>query len=442
MISDSSPWCFVLLCSAILVVAAGSEGADRELLSAGDLVYLGAFAYPAGDDWAYSGHGLAYYPDGDPDSPGDGFPGSLYTPGHVWHDLVGEISIPAPVVTDTFVDLPLAAELRALVDITQGLLASTCLACATCNCSDWEVDGLAYLPDLDRIAWNLRDWYNVGGEDLDSLGWSNRDMTGAQGVWHIGPRPNDVYPQTFHSAKTSNYLFKAPESYATQHLAGKWLIAGNHRLSGSPGGSQGPTLYAMAPWEDGNPPSPGQNLDALALVFYPWRLECTENQFDLCLFPGYRVDDQWGGGAWITAGARTAILIFGRKGLGDNCYGDPGIDCQPSLCSSDHGWHSDPYEPQILFYDPADIVEVIAGTRQPSEVIPYEIYRPLTEVFDANCARLRAVTYDPERQYIFATEMAAGPWGETAVHVWQVTIGLFTDGFESGDTTAWSVTIS
>jgi len=30
-----------------------------------DLTYRGAFAYPSGDDWAYSGHALAYYPEGD-----------------------------------------------------------------------------------------------------------------------------------------------------------------------------------------------------------------------------------------------------------------------------------------------------------------------------------------------------------------------------------------
>ncbi len=409
---------------------------DRESvrLSATDLVYRGAFTYPAGDDWAYSGHALAYFPDGDVTGPGDGFPGSLYAAGHDQVDLVGEMSIPAPVVAADFAGLPAATELHGLSDVTEGLLAAACAACGTCECATWDVDGLEYLPPVQKIAWNLRDWYNVGGENLDSLGWSELDLTGARGVWHVGPRPDDA----FHSAKTSNYLFRAPEGFAAQHLEGKWLISGNHRLSGSPGGAQGPSMYASAPWADGDPPVDGQSLDALALVYYPWRLACTENDFAACLYPGYRVDDTWGGGAWIEAGGKTGILVAGRKGLGDNCYGTAGVDCQPSLCApGEHGWHSDPYEPQIVFYDPVEIAEVAAGTRQQWEVLPYLIYRPVTEVFDPDCARLSGVAYDPERQLIYVTERAAGPFGETAVHVWEVQEALFADGFESGDTSAW-----
>ncbi len=421
-----------------------APGRESVLLSAPDLVYRGAFAYPAGDDWAYSGHALAYYPDGDAAGSGDGYPGSLYAAAHDQFDLVGEMSIPPPVVAADFADLPPAAELRGLSDITAGLLAAACTACGTCECETWNVDGLEYLafapsrgngPASLKIAWNLRDWYNVGGENLDSLGWSDLDLGGAQGVWHLGPRPDD----TFHSAKTSDYLFKAPASFAAQHLGGKLLISGNHRLSGSPGGAQGPSMYASAPWQDGNPPADGQNLDALALVYYPWNLPCTENDFDACLYPGYRVDDTWGGGAWIEVGGKTGILVAGRKGLGDNCYGIAGIDCQPSLCApGEHGWHSDPYEPQILFYDPAEIAEVAAATRQPWQALPYEIYRPVGEVFDPDCGQLSAITYDAERQLVYVTERAAGPFGETAVHVWQLQGILFADGFESGDTSAWS----
>ncbi len=432
-------WCFSLSGGAIAVGDAGPS----PLITATDLAYRGAFAYPAGDDWAYSGHAVAYYPDGDPGGPGDGFPGSLYAAAHDQLDLVGEMSIPAPVVTSDFSSLPQATVLRSLTDVTEGLLGAVCSACGTCECATWEVDGLEYLPGKEKIAWNLRDWYNVGGEDLESLGWSDLDLTGASGVWHIGPRPNLVPPQEFHCAKTSNYLFKAPEDVASQHLGGKSLISGNHRLSGSPGGAQGPSMYAMAPWEDGNPPINGQDLDAMALVYYPWNLACTENDFGACLFPGYRVDDDWGGGAWIEAGGKAGVLIAGRKGLGDNCYGIAGEDCPPSICApGEHGWHSDPYEPQILFYDPSQIAEVAAAARQPWDVLPYEVYRPMAEVFDPDCGRLRGVAYDPERQLIYVTERSAGPFGETVVHVWEVLVHLFSDGFESGDTSAWSLTVS
>jgi hypothetical protein len=409
----------ILFCGVILAViffpsgrTTGSIGQGHRLLPI-NLVYKGAFAYPSGDDWTYSGHALAYYPFGDPAGPVDGYPGSLYAVGHAWYQLVGEISIPAPVISDDFNDLPQASVLQPLTDITEGWI-NNCEFDE--DCMYREVAGLEYLHNNAKIAWNLRDWYNVDGDDQDSLGWSDLDMTNAQGVWHIGERFSDA----FHNGKTSNYLFKAPAGFAAQYLEGKWLISGNHRAAGAFGGSQGPTLYAVAPWEDGDPPASGQNLDALALLYYPEVIECANNDFSQCYYPGYRVSDDWGGGVWVEAGGKSAVLIFGLKGLGDNCYGIPGEDCPESLCSDSKGWHSDPYEPQILFYDPMQLADVVAGNKQPWEVLPYAVYRPVNEVFNTDCARLNAVAYDPERHLIYVTESTAGPWGATVVHVWGV----------------------
>jgi len=383
-----------------------------QLIQPTDLVYQGAFAYPPGDEWAYSGHALAYYPEGDPTGPADGYPGSLYAAAHAWYDLVGEITIPEPVIADNFDDLPQASVLRALTDITEGW-KDNCTYHD--DCIYREVDGLEYLPNINKIVWNLRDWYNVAGYDQDSLGWSELDMTGAQGVWHIGERGNNV----FHNAKTCDYLFKAPESFASQYLEGKWLIAGNHRAAGAFGGSQGPTLYALAPWEDGTPPASGQNLDALALLYYPEIYpECLDDP-DECTFPNYRPKDDWGGGAWVQTADQSGVLIFGRKGLGDNCYGTP-EECGGDPCDPYKGYHAYPYEPQILFYDPEELKEVTAGTREPWEVMPYEVYSPVSEVLDQECATLGAAAYDQERGLIYVTEQEAGPWGETVVHVWEV----------------------
>jgi len=384
------------------------------LLQPSDLAYLGGFAFPAGDEWAYSGHALAYYPQGDPAGPADGYPGSLYAAGHTWNDLVGEIAIPAPVIADDFDRLPKASVLRPLTDITGGWKDNCTYAD---DCIYREVDGLEYLPNVRKIAWNLRDWYNVAGYDQDSLGWSELDMSGAQGVWHIGDRPSAN--NEFHNAKTCNYLFKAPESFADRYLDGKWLIAGNHREAGAFGGSQGPTLYALAPWEDGNPPAPGQNLDALALVYYPVVNDCLWNDPGACLFPGYRARDDWGGGAWVQTPDKSGILIFGRKALGDNCYGTP-EECGGDPCDPYKGYHGYPYEPQILFYDPGEVIEVIAGTREPWEVVPYAVHSVENEMFGGECAVLGAVAYDQDRQLIYVTEQEAGPWEETVVHVWSV----------------------
>ena len=392
------------------------------LVQPADLAYLGAFAYPAGDEWAYSARALAYYPGGDPGS-SDGYPGSLYATGFDEDDFVGECAIPEPVVSDNFDDLPQAVTLRPLADITGGWINN-----CTYNddCIYREVDGLTYLPDVAKIAWNLRDWYNVTDYDQDSLGWSALDLTGAQGVWHIGDRPSD--DDLFHNAKTCNYLFLAPQSLADENLGGRSLIAGNQREAGALGGSQGPTLYALAPWTDGSPPTSGQNLDALALLYYPENVECVwEGEGDInehpapgvCDFPDYRGADHWNGGAWVQGGDKSAVLIFGRKGLGDNCYGSTET-CGADPCAPSSGYHAYPYQPQILFYDPQELVEAQAGIKEPWEVLPYEVYVPTDEVFGGECATLGAAAYDRERGLLYVTEREAGPWGETAVHVWRV----------------------
>lgn len=391
-----------------------APGSSR--LHAHHLVYRGAFAFPAnseGNDWTYAGHALAYYPEGDPQGPRDGHPGSLYAVGHAWYQLVGEISIPRPVISRDYENLPRAAVLRPQVDITGGLIDNCTYydeSGKQQQCLYREVAGLEYLPKTKKIAWNLRDWYNVAGYDLDSLGWSNLKPGASRGMWHIGTR----FDPEFHNARTCDYLFKAPEAFASTFLGGKRLIAGNHRGAGAFGGSQGPTLYALAPWEDGRPPAPRAELEALALVYYPEIIPCIENP-ELCHFPGYRTADIWAGGAWIEAEGKSAILIFGRKGLGPNYYGPGNLECDSSK-----GWHADPYEPQILFYDPADIVMVKNGSMKPWEVVPYEVLAPRGVMFAGACASFSAVAHDSKRRLIYATEAGAGEWGAVAVHVWQV----------------------
>ncbi|QTA91864.1 hypothetical protein [Desulfonema magnum] len=387
-----------------------------------DIVYKGAFAYPEGDEWGYGGHALAYYPFGDSGGADDGYPGSFYTAGNATTGLVGEISIPEPVMSDDFNALPKASVLQSPMDITGGLI-NNCTYCEDCEYRN--VDGLEYLPNINKIVWNLRDWYNVTACDQDSLGWSDPDMTGPRGVWHIGKRPSDNYE--FHNGKTCDYLFKAPEDFADEYLDGKRLIAGNHRESGTYGGSQGPTLFAVAPWKNGNPPENGQNLDALAMTYYRERLGCAWNESEemipnptsgACDFPDYRAMDSWTGGAWVQSGGISAILIFGRKSAGNNCYGTQEACGDP--CNMDKGYHAYPYETQILFYDPEDLKAVISGTKEPWQVMPYDRHSLSDRVIGGECATLGAAAYDEENGLIYVTEQEAGQSGEPVVHVWKV----------------------
>ena len=410
-------------------------------LTSTNLVYQGAFSFPEGDAWIYGGVALAYYPSGDPDGT-DGYPGSLYATGNDQNDLVGEFTIPTPIITGNFDNLTKATVLQPLTDITGGLI-ETFTTCG--DRSDRNLDGLAYIPEIDKIVWNLRDWFNVEACDNDSLGWSNLDLTGAQGVWHIGPRTSaEDELAEFHNGKTCDYLFKAPQSFADQYLGGRSLIAGNHREGGALGGSSGPTLYAVALPEAGNPPAAGQTLDALSLVYYRFRFGCCwdesgENVIpnpppDACDYSGYRAFDNWSGGAWVGAGTNSAILIFGRKGVGDNCYGEQ-AECSNDPCNMYKGYHAYPYEPQILFYDPEDINDVIAGSKDPWTVLPYEVYNPQDVMFDPDCGVLGAVAYDETRGLIYAVEQIAGESGEPAVNVWNVNTVPITTTTATNQTT-------
>ncbi len=416
------------------VIVQVSDALPGNRLQPDELVYQGAFAFPAGDDWGYGGLAMAYYPAADSEGK-DAFPGGLYVTGNAQNDRVGLISIPTPQATADFSQLPRATVLLPLTDITGGLIDN--FTTADCGYRDvFNLDGLAYVAAIDKVVWNVKDWFNTGACDNDSLGWSDPDLSGAQGVWHIGPRPST--DDVFHNAKTCDYLFNAPQHIADQYLGGRSLIAGNHREGGALGGSSGPTLFAVQLPSPAAPPPAGQNLDARALLYYRFRFGCAwdvsgENVIPqpasgACDFEGYRAFDNWSGAVWVESGTDAAILIFGRKGLGDNCYGTQ-AECADDPCNMYKGYHAYPYAPQILFYDPADVLGVISGAKAPWTIQPYRAYRPETILFNPTCGILGAAAYDATRGLIYAAEQEAGPDGQIAVHVWR--IDARTAGFNS-----------
>lgn len=399
-----------------------SAAAEATRLHASELVYRGAFAVPD-DAFAYGGRALTFYPNGDPTGPADAYPGSLYVAGLAPSGLVGEISIPRPEIgAADFSALPVASVLREPADPTGGWFDNCTYAP---DCMYREIGGLAYLDGQQKIAWNLLDWYNVARIDQDSLGWCNLDFSDAAGVWHIGPRDgSDLY----HNAKASDYLFTAPQSLATLSLNGRSLLAGQHREAGALGGSQGPSLYATAPWQDGNPPAAGAELGAQPLLYYRESYNCVwldENAINpqpgaaLCDYPGYRAADSWQGGAWVEVAGRSAVLFFGRKGLGPNCY-DTGSTCSDP-CEESKGYHAYPYAPQILFYDTDELLAAAAGARAPWTVLPYETFSAADLMLRrSDCAAFGAAALDRANNRLYVAEHLAGESGETAIHVWDI----------------------
>lgn len=393
-------------------------GVQGQRLYPGDLEYRGAFRLPqgtiGGSTWSYGGGALTYNPEGDPSGADDGYPGSLYGAGFDGQ-LVSEISIPAPVILGNHdsTQLPVATTLQPFSDVSGGLKN------LIPSQNRPYFGGLPYLPpqgaqSMPKIHWTVLEPSNADGGDDDGLGWSELDLTvpQAQGVWHIGPRGDE-----FHSNRTENYLFDIPFAWADQHVGGQSLAAGGSGKAGAIGSSQGPTLYSTAPWNNGNPPASGAEVDATALLYYPALTDCYDH--GTCYYPDYKACDDWDGGAWLTAGTKSSVLIVGSKGMGQVYFGD----ARPQDCDQHYkGYHCGPYQGQFLYYDPDDLAAVAAGLKQPWEVVPYAVFNAEQYLWPDCRYELGGAAFDRVRGVLYVLQKYADETSDSQplVHVFQV----------------------
>lgn len=338
---------------------AAPPAGDR--LAPSDLVYRGAFRLPADPDgmgweWATWASALTVYPGGDPAGSGDGYPGSLFSIGNDQLLKVAELGIPAPVhaTGKDLADLPTARHLQAFHDVTGGMFPEMEMARV----------GLAYLPaqgaqDTGKLYFAMAPHLNETATD-PSHGWSGLALDAPQpaGPWRVGTYPNYV---------TGDYLFDIPAAWAAAYTSGRMLATGRFRDGGQHG--MGPSLLAVAPWDAGNPPAAGATLPATVLLLYQDVIQEAPAALN-----GYHHSDEWTGGAWVTAGERTAVIFAGTKGVGECWYGcadgrvwEPPY---PEECE-ERGWWSTGFVGQFLFYDPADLAAVAQGALQPWEPQPY-----------------------------------------------------------------------
>ncbi len=377
-----------------------------------DLIYLGAFRLPntAGgsvvDTWDWGGYAMAHFPDGDPLGSEDGFPGSLFATGHAWSHLVAEMNIPVPrISTSKSVDeLNTAVQLQPFTDIL--------------NVSGLEIPrtGLAWLPPQGLQAsgklyfcWG----YHMQEAPADlTHGWCETDLSDPliRGGWYLGGWPVHVQ-----NMSTNDYLCEIPAPWAEQNSPGKCLATGRFRDGGWSG--QGPALFAIGPWGQGNPPPPGSALTNTPLLLYTSTYAAAEETHTLS---GYHHSDEWSGTAWLTAGERSALIFVGTKGKGDCWYGN---EDGPCLNCENRGWWSDEFTGQILFYDTQDLADVAAGIRQPWEPQPYAVLEIDEILFHISSSQqkyhLGAACFDAGQGILYIVEPHAD--GERPVsHVWQI----------------------
>jgi hypothetical protein len=395
------------------------ESAPGLLIQPEDLVYLGAFRLPdrapGGEPdigWGWGGGAMTYYPQGDPNGPDDGFPGSLFGTGHDWNTYVSEINIPVPVISPgkNLEELNTATTLQEFRDIKGNLFGYL------------EIPrvGLEYLPAQGAqthgklyFAWAQ----HMGeGETNPSHGWSELDLSnpGIAGAWRIDDFWNYV---------TGDYIFAIPGAWAEANTPGMYLATGRFRDGGQ--GAEGPSLFAYGPWNDGNPPAQGATLSAIPLLLYGNVYEENPPAMN-----GYHHSDEWSGGAWLTAGDRSAVIFVGTKGQGECWYGfangvvwpdDPPYPPVPDPPFDDRGWWSDRFVGQILFYDPAHLAAVARGNMAASEPQPYatlEIDPYLYHIESSQQWRhLGAAGFDRERGRLYIFELF-GDGDKPLVHVW------------------------
>lgn len=386
-------FCRILLALS-LVGLAGSLGAQTSsefLLHPSDLEYLGAFKLPttvSGSTFGAGGFQLALNPQGDPGGGGDGFPGSLYISGHVRDQLVAEVSIPAPVVSTAHDDsvLPRAQVITPFRDPTGGLKDATGIASG-----DQRLGGMCFFDAGDgkgiQLYWTVWQWYNVSATDHPSHGISNpyNQASNSRGVWFLGD---------FHIQMTAGYIFSVPKDFADLHLGGKRLISGLEVATGTATTSNGPAMFAYAPWKEagGNPPS-GSHLGVTPLMYFPHATPA----------PGYEPCDEWRGGSWVTAGTKQAIIIVGRKSLGAVYYGIG----RPGDCNAWKGYHCDPYDPMFLFFDPEMLAASSRGDVLPWKVSWYFSWSPKAFLWPTCEGHVDGVDYDPTRRLLYVLQSQA-----------------------------------
>jgi len=391
--------------------------ASSNLIQPGDLIYLGAFRLPDSPgtpdnvnwEWSNWASAATYYPGGDPAGPNDGYPGSLFGVGHDQTQFVSEISIPVPrkSATKNVNELNTAGVLQDFNDIKGGLFGYI----------EMPRVGLEYLPPQGaqttgklHFSWAQHlDEGNTG----PTHGWCELNLSNPQskGTWRIGGRVNYI---------TADYMFEIPAAWASTYTPGYRLATGRYRDGGQ--SAQGPALFTYGPWNQGNPPAPGTILTTIPLLLYDNILDPAPQY----ILTGYKHSDEWNGGAWLTAGSKSAVIFVGNKGVGYTWYGcDDGQECPPNCdCGESRGWWSDTIEAQIIFYDPADLAKVAQETMLPNRPQPYAILNIDQYLYHITSTRqkyhISAVAYDRIHGLLYIFE-PFGDGDKTIVHMWSVT---------------------
>ncbi len=290
--------------------------------------------------------------------------------------------------------------------------------------------GMEVSPDGSRIWCAFFESYNTAGRDHLGLVALGSDLNGNDvlGAWRAGPAGTNIpMKDAFHANKTHQWVVRMKSG----------MGSGRQRAAGAFGGAKGPCLFKWTP--DESKPT-GSDFGATPYLCYPG------GQWS----EGYRnaeSDDRCNATYIHTKDGREALVFGWTKGLmtatqaasyegvyepghakGANWYGQ-----SPHKCSQNKGWHANPYEPRLYFYDISEI-ESATNPWDPQPYLstsPLELYRhPSATGVDPNCGPpfFGGMTWDPTQERLLVLQAKAfDPSGGSAwrkgcvIHEWRLT---------------------
>ncbi|MBF0227326.1 MAG: hypothetical protein HQK76_17915 [Desulfobacterales bacterium] len=246
--------------------------------------------------------------------------------------------------------------------------------------------GLEYIESQKKLLFGGGKT-SYGDSARPNIGWIDDILSNNAGLWHTGSMtPYDYGAWT---------IFEIPENWANMYSSGRNLMVGRGREGW--GTKMGPSLFAIAPWQDGNPPINNAQLSYTTLLYYGTTISESIN--------GYRSTDTdfYYGGAWITNNEKSAVILLGTRSFGNMWY--------------EHTYIAGHKRHVLIFFNPNDFKEVAQGLKPSYAPQPYALLditdylygiknnaKGYSARIDRENAFLKDCAYDRKRNNLYITE--------------------------------------
>ncbi len=354
----------------------------QPLFDEGDFTYLGAFRVPdegrGGSSFSYGGRAAVFNPAGNQGR------GSLFIVGKVHEQMIAEISIVTPVISDDKADLNRADFLQDFFDVEAnipnqgnmlplGAFSEQRGAIAGLLLKDGKLIGGAYTYYDNGSANRQRDSHFV----IDNAS----DMANAKvtGFFNVGLKEGA-------GGVTGGWMTAIPSNWTGR--LGKPYLTGMCCTSVIGRSSYGPAAFAFDPEEltgsfpDSAPVIPYLKYGDKELGAYRADWSWTE--------PGHQWVETTGIGGMFIPDRSDTLVFIGGTGVGSYCYGkgtsDQSLHGQEDPSDGGHwchdptntnkGGHAWPYSSVVYLYDLNDFVKksLSPGMRRPYRVFPLPDY--------------------------------------------------------------------